>query len=77
MLDIQIIRNETERVKAAVARKKFAVDIDELLSVDAQRRELAGQVDDLRAERKEVASSIPRLEGEDKAAAIAQGRAAL
>ena len=75
MLDIQIIRNETERVKAAVARKKFAVDIDELLSVDAQRRELAGQVDDLRAERKEVASSIPRLEGEDKAAAIAQGRA--
>ena len=75
MLDIQIIRNETERVKAAVARKKFAVDIDELLSVDAQRRELAGQVDDLRAERKEVASSIPRLEGEDKSAAIAQGRA--
>ena len=75
MLDIQIIRNETERVKAAVARKKFAVDIDELLSVDARRRELAGQVDDLRAERKEVASSIPRLEGEDKAAAIAQGRA--
>ena len=75
MLDIQIIRNETERVKAAVARKKFAVDIDELLSVDAQRRELAGQVDDLRAERKEVASSIPRLEGEDKAAAIAEGRA--
>ena len=75
MLDIQIIRNETERVKAAVARKKFAVDIDELLSVDAQRRELAGQVDDLRAQRKEVASSIPRLEGQDKAAAIAQGRA--
>ena len=75
MLDIQIIRNETERVKTAVARKKFAVDIDELLSVDARRRELAGQVDDLRAERKEVASSIPRLEGEDKAAAIAQGRA--
>ncbi len=34
MLDINIIRNETERVKAAVARKKFAVDIDELLSVD-------------------------------------------
>ena len=49
MLDIQIIRNETERVKAAVARKKFAVDIDELLSVDARRRELAGQVDGLGA----------------------------
>ena len=40
MLDIQIIRNETERVKAAVAQE-FAVDIDELLSVDARRRELA------------------------------------
>ena len=49
MLDINIIRNETERVKAAVARKKFAVDIDELLSVDEQRRQLAGQIDGLRA----------------------------
>ena len=60
MLDIQIIRNETERVKAAVARKKFAVDIDELLSVDARRRELAGQVDDLRAENAALRAVVTR-----------------
>ena len=74
MLDINIIRNETERVKAAVARKKFAVDIDELLSVDEQRRQLAGQIDGLRAKRKTVSGSIRTLEGEAKAEAIEQGR---
>lgn len=75
MLDINVIRQDTDRVKAAVARKKFPVDIDELLSVDEQRRQLAGQVDGLRAKRKEISGSIPRLDGEAKAEAIAHGRA--
>jgi len=75
MLDINVIRQDSARVKAAVARKKFPVDIDELLSVDEQRRQLAGQVDGLRAKRKEISGSIPRLDGEAKGEAIAQGRA--
>lgn len=75
MLDINVIRRDSDRVKAAVARKKFPVDIDELLNVDEQRRQLAGQVDGLRAKRKEISGSIPRLDGEAKAEAIAQGRA--
>ena len=33
MLDINVIRQDSDRVKAAVARKKFPVDIDELLSL--------------------------------------------
>ena len=75
MLDINVIRTETERVKAAVARKKFTVDIDELLSVDAARRDLAGRVDALRAERNTVSASIPKLSGDEKQEAIARGRA--
>ena len=74
MLDIHVIRTETERVKAAVARKKFAVDIDELLSVDEARRTLAGQIDALRAQRNEVSASIPKLDGQAKQDAISQGR---
>ncbi len=74
MLDIHVIRTETERVKAAVARKKFAVDIDELLSVDEARRALAGQIDALRAKRNDVSASIPKLDGQAKQDAIAQGR---
>ena len=74
MLDIHVIRTETERVKAAVARKKFAVDIDELLAVDEERRALAGQIDTLRAKRNDVSASIPKLDGQDKQDAIAQGR---
>jgi seryl-tRNA synthetase len=74
MLDINVIRNETQRVKSAVARKKFAVDIDELLEADSARRSLAGKIDTLRAERKETAASIPKLDGEGKQVAIAKGR---
>jgi seryl-tRNA synthetase len=74
MLDINVIRTQPERVKAAVARKKFAVDIDELLAVDQKRRAMAGQIDGLRAQRKEVSGSIRTLDGDAKQAAIATGR---
>ena len=35
MLDIKVIRNETERVKAAMARRKENIDIDAVLALDA------------------------------------------
>jgi seryl-tRNA synthetase len=40
MLDIRLIRNETEMVKKALARRKEVVDIDGILELDAKKREL-------------------------------------
>jgi seryl-tRNA synthetase len=74
MLDIRFIRDNPEVVKTAVARKKFVVDIDELLSVDERKRKLAAKVEQLRSERNNVSASIPKLEGMAKAAAIERGR---
>ena len=39
MLDIKLIRTETDRIKKALARRKEEVDIDGLLELDNKRRE--------------------------------------
>jgi seryl-tRNA synthetase len=74
MLDIRFIRENSDAVKTAVARKKFVVDIDELLSVDERKRELGAKIEQLRSERNTVSASIPKLDGPNKAAAIERGR---
>ena len=74
MLDIQLIRENTAVVKEAVRRKKFQVDIDELLEVDRQRLAILGTCEQLRAQRNEVSARIPKMQGEEKQAAIADMR---
>ena len=37
MLDMKVIRGETERVKAALARRKEDVDIDAVIALDDRR----------------------------------------
>ena len=51
MLDINFIRENSEKVKKAVQEKGLTVDVDKLLEVDKVRRELVQQVDDLRQQR--------------------------
>ena len=52
MLDIKLIRSEPEKVKAAVRSRFKNLDsvIDEILSIDAKRRELNSKADSLKAE---------------------------
>lgn len=57
MLDVKIIREETERVKRACVDKNAAVDIDRVLELDRARRALQGQVDELNKRRKQAASA--------------------
>ena len=75
MLDIQLIRENTAAVKEAVRRKKFQVDIDELLEVDKARLAVLADCEQLRAQRNEVSARIPKMQGEEKQAAIADMRA--
>lgn len=74
MLDIHLIRENPQAVKEAVRRKKFQVDIDELLEVDSRRLALLGHCETLRAQRNEVSAQIPKMQGDDKQEAIARMR---
>ena len=66
MLDIKLIRTETERVKKALARRKENVDIDGLLALDTKRRELLFEVEQLKSKQNEVSKQIPALKKEGK-----------
>ncbi|MBR3932560.1 MAG: serine--tRNA ligase [Clostridia bacterium] len=66
MLDIKLIRTETEKVKKALARRKEVVDIDALLKLDGEKRELLFSVEQLKQKQNEVSKSIPALKKEGK-----------
>ena len=58
MLDLKLIRSEPERVKAALARRGAAEQVDELLALDARRRQLLPEVENAQAERKTLSKQI-------------------
>ncbi len=66
MLDIKLIRTETEKVKKALARRKENVDIDGLLALDTKRREFLFEVEQLKSKQNEVSKQIPALKKEGK-----------
>ncbi|MGD9736533.1 MAG: serine--tRNA ligase [Solirubrobacterales bacterium] len=58
MLDLKLIRSEPERVKAALARRGAAERVDELLALDARRRELLPSIEQAQAERNALSKQI-------------------
>ena len=74
MLDLKLIRGETEKVKAALGRRKENVDIDAIIAVDDKRRALLYEVEGLKAKQNEVTKKIPAMKkaGEDTTAVFAE-----
>ena len=80
MLDLRQLRNDTDDVKAALARRldpSILETVDAVLSLDERRRMLQGEVDAVRAERNRQAEEIGRRKkaGEDASEAMAAAQA--
>ncbi len=58
MLDLKLLRSDPERVKSALSRRGAAAQVDELLALDARRRELLPEVENAQAERKTLSKQI-------------------
>ncbi len=58
MLDIRFIRDNVDRVQNSTRAKGYDVDIQKLLQLDDDRRELQQQVDELRTRRNENAAKM-------------------
>ncbi|MEZ5076130.1 MAG: serine--tRNA ligase [Solirubrobacterales bacterium] len=73
MLDLKLIRSEPERVKTALARRGAAEQVDELLALDARRRQLLPEVESAQSERKTLSKQIGEAKqaGEDAAELMA------
>lgn len=61
MHDIQLIRNEPEQVKRALARRHIDSPVDAMLALDAERRSLLTEVETLKAERNRVSKEIGKM----------------
>jgi len=76
MLDIRVIKENPEKVKASLARrnKNYDVEIDKVLELDTARRELIGKTEALKAEQNTVSKKIPQMKkaGEDVSAVFAE-----
>jgi seryl-tRNA synthetase len=72
MLDLKLIRSDPERVKAALGRRGAAAEVDELLTLDARRRELLPAIEGAQAERKALSKQVgeAKQRGEDAAAQV-------
>ncbi len=57
MLDIKFIRENIDLVKKAIETKKVKLDLDQLLTVDDNRKKLVGQMDEIRRQRNEAAAA--------------------
>jgi seryl-tRNA synthetase len=55
MLDLKFIRDNIDLVREAVARRKDSAPLDEILKLDAERRQRVTELEDLRRARKETA----------------------
>jgi len=61
MLDLNLIRQDPDGVKAALAKRLYEVDFTQLLAWDAQRRALIQENEAARAERNRVNKVIPQM----------------
>src|SRR5207302_3185004 len=61
MLDIKIIREEPERVRAAIKANRTDDVIDEVLSLDGERRAIIARVEVLKNKRNTVSEEIARI----------------
>src|SRR6056297_3153554 len=67
MLSRQFVRENPETVRDAIERKGVTgVDLDEILAIDEEWRELKAEGDGLRQERNEVSSKIGQLKQDGK-----------
>ncbi len=71
MIDINLLRNDRDALAESLRRRGVEFDLEELASLDEERRGARSAAEVLRAEQKTAGKSIANLEGADKQAAIA------
>ncbi|MBQ7959805.1 MAG: serine--tRNA ligase [Clostridia bacterium] len=75
MIDIKILRNEPEKlIEALKRRKETRIDVEHLLDLDKQRRELVFNVEQMKNKQNTISKQIPQFkkEGKDTAPIFAE-----
>jgi seryl-tRNA synthetase len=77
VLDLKAIREDPQRYRLGLARRSpdLAGDVDRLLELDAERRRLTTEVEELRAEQNRTSKAVGAARGEEKERLISSVRA--
>ena len=70
MLDLRFIRENPDLVKEALVKLNTTAPLDEILSLDKQRRRLLSEVEALRARRNAVSKEIGKMKDGDRRQAL-------
>ena len=67
MLDPQLLRNEPERVRVLLARRRYELDLDKLAALEGARKTLQSETENLRSDRNKRSKAIgqAKARGED------------
>ncbi len=71
MLDIKTVRDRLDDVRAGAALKRISCDLDALVDVDEQRRQLIRAVEDAKAEQRRRSKALGTLSPEERQAEVA------
>ncbi len=74
MLDIKFIRENKDIVKEAARKKHVSFDVDRLLKIDEERREVLAVVEDLRSKQNAVSKRIEGVSQEERPFVIEEMR---
>lgn len=66
MIDIKLLRDQFDDVKAALSKRKEDIDLDTFKSIDLRRRELLQEVEQLKNKQNKVSKEVPMLKKEGK-----------
>lgn len=66
MLDIKLLRNDPDKVRKALEKRKEKFDLDDFLKLDEKRRELLYQTEQLKAQQNATSKQIPVMKKEGK-----------
>lgn len=66
MIDIKLLRNNFEEVEKALSTRNEDFDLSKFKEIDEKRRELLGEVEQLKAEQNIVSKQVPTMKKEGK-----------
>ncbi|WP_371480240.1 serine--tRNA ligase [Kitasatospora sp. NBC_00315] len=76
MIDLRLLREDPDRVRASQRARGEDVDlVDALLSADERRRSSGSRFDELRNEQKTLSKQIPQAQGDEKTALLQRTKA--
>lgn len=75
MLDLRLLRADSERARTALARRGGAEDLDRVLDLDRSAREVRTRVEEVRAERGRISKAIGQAKREGRNADAEQQQA--